>query len=169
MARRKLSDADKRILDVLQADGRIANVALAERVRMSPSPCLRRVKRLVQDGVIKGFAAIVDLKAIGLGVEAFAQVTIERHADAEATAFREAVKDVEEVLSCYAMTGELDFLLRIVVADLEAYGEFVRKTLLQLPSVKDVRTSSSSRSSRPRPAAPWVPFPLPIERRRPAG
>ena len=141
MARRKLSDADKRILDVLQADGRIANVALAERVRMSPSPCLRRVKRLVQDGVIKGFAAIVDPKAIGLGVEAFAQVTIERHADAEATAFREAVKDVEEVLSCYAMTGELDFLLRIVVADLEAYGEFVRKTLLRLPSVKDVRTS----------------------------
>ena len=72
MARRKLSDADRRILDVLQTDGRIANVELAERVGMSPSPCLRRVKRLVQDGVIKGFAAIVDPKAIGLGVEAFA-------------------------------------------------------------------------------------------------
>ena len=141
MARRKLSDADRRILDVLQTDGRVANVELAERVGMSPSPCLRRVKRLVQDGVIKGFAAIVDPKAIGLGVEAFAQVTIERHADAEATAFREAVKDVEEVLSCYAMTGELDFLLRIVVADLDAYGAFVRQTLLRLPSVKDVRTS----------------------------
>ena len=141
MARRKLSAADRRILDVLQTAGRIANVELAERVGMSSSPCLRRVKRLVQDGVIKGFAAIVDPKAIGLGVEAFAQVTIERHADAEATAFREAVKDVEEVLSCYAMTGELDFLLRIVVADLDAYGEFVRKKLLRLPSVKDVRTS----------------------------
>ena len=96
---------------------------------------------------------------MGLGVEAFAQVTIERHADAEATAFREAVKAVDEVVACYAMTGELDFLLRIVVADLDAYGEFVRKKLLRLPSVKDVRTSFVIEVVKAAPGIPVAAIP----------
>lgn len=159
MVVRKLSPADRRILDVLQHDGRITNVELAARVGMSPSPCLRRVKKLEQDGVIRGFTAQVDPRAVGLGVEAFAQVTIERHADAEATAFREAVKAVDEVVACYAMTGELDFLLRIVVADLDAYGEFVRKKLLRLPSVKDVRTSFVIEVVKAAPGIPVAAIP----------
>ena len=154
MIDRNLSSTDLRILQVLQSEGRISNVDLAERVGMSPSPCLRRVKRLEQAGVIKGYAAVIDQKAVGLGVEAFAQVNIERHTDADATAFREAVTDLDEVVSCHVMTGEMDFLLRIYVADLEAYGEFVRRKLLKLPSVKDVRTSFAIEVIKSSPTVP---------------
>ncbi len=152
--RKDLSAADLRILRVLQTEGRISNVDLAQRVGMSPSPCLRRVKRLEKDGVIKGYAALIEPKAVGLGVEAFAQVNIERHTDADATAFREAVADLDEVVACHVMTGEMDFLLRIYVADLDAYGEFVRRKLLKLPSVKDVRTSFAIEVIKSAPTIP---------------
>ncbi len=154
MSDRNLSAADLRILRVLQQEGRISNVELAERVGMSPSPCLRRVKRLEQDGVIKGYAAVIDPKVVGLGVEAFAQVNIERHTDADATAFREAVAALDEVVACHVMTGEMDFLLRIFVPDLDAYGEFVRRKLLRLPSVKDVRTSFAIEVIKASPTIP---------------
>ena len=154
MGDRNLSAADMRILRVLQSNGRISNVELAEQVGMSPSPCLRRVKRLEQDGVIKGYAAVINPKVVGLGVEAFAQVNIERHTDADATAFREAVAALDEVVACHVMTGEMDFLLRIFVPDLDAYGEFVRRKLLRLPSVKDVRTSFAIEVIKSSPTIP---------------
>ncbi len=154
MMQQNLSAADLRILRVLQSEGRISNVDLAERVGMSPSPCLRRVKRLEKEGVIKGYAAVIELKAVGLGVEAFAQVNIERHTDADATAFREAVAALDEVVACHVMTGEMDFLLRIFVPDLDAYGAFVRRKLLKLPSVKDVRTSFAIEVIKSSPTVP---------------
>ena len=165
MANPRLSGADRRILRVLQREGRISNVELARRVGMSPSPCLRRVRRLEQEGVIKSYAAVVDPRAVGLGVEAFAQVNIERHTDADATAFREAVRSVDEVVACYVMTGEMDFLLRILVPDLDAYGDFIRRKLLKMPSVKDVRTSFAIEVIKNRPGLPMpVAQPVPVLR-----
>ncbi|MCP5371483.1 MAG: Lrp/AsnC family transcriptional regulator [Hyphomicrobiales bacterium] len=138
---RKLTQSDRRILRVLQAEGRISNVDLAARVGMSPSPCLRRVRQLEADGIVTGYAATVDPRAVGLGVEAFIQVSIERHTDAEARTFRDAVAALPEVVACYIMAGEMDFLLRIMVADLDAYGRFALDRLMKIPGIKDVRSS----------------------------
>jgi Lrp/AsnC family transcriptional regulator, leucine-responsive regulatory protein len=136
-----LSPADLRILAVLQHEGRISNVDLAERVSMSPSPCLRRTRELERAGVIRRYAALVNRKAVGLGVEAFAQVSIDQGRDAGADAFRAAILARREIIACYVMTGEMDFLLHVVVPDLDSYADFAIKVLLKLPGVKNVRTS----------------------------
>jgi len=138
---RKLSQSDRRILRVLQGNGRISNVDLAAEVGISPSPCLRRVRQLEADGIVTGYSATIDPKAVGLGVEAFIQVGIERHTDAEARSFRDAVMELPEVVACYVMAGEMDFLLRVMVADLDAYGRFALDKLMKLDGVKDVRSS----------------------------
>ncbi len=141
MPHRPLSDADRRILSVLQSHGRITNVDLADRVAMSQSPCLRRVKALEGDGVITGYGAKLDRKALNLGLEAFVQVKIERHTDEDAQAFRDAVARRPEVVGCYAMTGDMDFLLRILAPDLEAFGRFAMHTLLKMPGVRETKSS----------------------------
>ena len=135
-----ISRADARILTELQNEGRLSNVELAARVGMSPSPCLRRLKRLEEAGIIEGYAARVSKAALGYSVEAFAQIRLERHSEAETDSFRQAVAGVPEVIACFAVTGDTDYLLRIVARDLEAYGEFLRTRLLNLPNIKDIRT-----------------------------
>jgi Lrp/AsnC family leucine-responsive transcriptional regulator len=138
---RRLTDADLRILAVLQRDGRISNAELAERVGLSPSPCLRRLKQLESEGYIRGYAALLDRGRLGLGIEAFVRVNIERHKDAETDAFEREVRRLPEVVGVWMMAGDMDFLLHVVVADLEAYGRFTRDRLIRLPGVKDVHTS----------------------------
>jgi Lrp/AsnC family leucine-responsive transcriptional regulator len=137
----KLTAADLKILDVLQADGRISNVELAERVGLSPSPCLRRVKQLEADGVISGYAALVDRRKIGLGVIAFVEVQVDRHNDAVAEAFRAAIVREPEVVACYAMAGGYDYMLKVVAQTLDTYAELTLKRLLRIPGVKDIRSS----------------------------
>ena len=141
MAESPLNSADLRILSVLQAEGRIANVDLAERVGLSPSPCLRRTKQLEGSGAIRGYVALLDRKRLGFGVEAFVQVSLERHQDRYDRAFREAVLSHPEIVGCYVMTGEMDYLLHVLARDLEAYGRFTLGVLLKMPGVKDVRSS----------------------------
>ena len=136
-----LTPSDLRILRALQADGRIANVDLAERVGLSPSPCLRRTKQLEASGIIRGYAALLDRKKLGFGVEAFVQVSLDRHQDRLDRAFREAMLSRSEVVGCYVMTGETDYLLHVLVRDLEAYGQFTMAVLLKMPGVKDVKSS----------------------------
>jgi Lrp/AsnC family transcriptional regulator, leucine-responsive regulatory protein len=136
-----LTPADLRILRVLQAEGRIANVDLAQRVGLSPSPCLRRMKQLEASGTIRGYVALLDRKRLGFGVEAFVQVSLERHQDRYDKIFREAVLSHPEIVGCYVMTGEMDYLLHILARDLEAYGRFTLEILLKMPGVKDVRSS----------------------------
>ena len=136
-----LTATDLRILRTLQADGRIANVDLAERVGLSPSPCLRRMKQLEANGVIRGYVALLDRKKLGFGVEAFVQVSLDRHQDRLDRAFREAVLSHSEIVGCYVMTGEMDYLLHVLVRDLEAYGQFTMAVLLKMPGVKDVKSS----------------------------
>ncbi|MEA2782123.1 MAG: Lrp/AsnC family transcriptional regulator, leucine-responsive regulatory protein [Rhodospirillaceae bacterium] len=136
-----LTPSDLKILRVLQTDGRIANVDLAERVGLSPSPCLRRTKQLEANGAIRGYVALLDRKKLGFGVEAFVQVSLERHQDRYDRAFREAVLGHSEIIGCYVMTGEMDYLLHILAKDLEAYGRFTLDVLLKMPGVKDVKSS----------------------------
>ncbi len=140
-ARGKLSAADRRILAEVQRQGRIANVDLAAKVGMAPSPCLRRLKALEENGVITGWRAEVDGRAIGWGVEAFAFVKLAHSEEGWRTRLIERLKLFDEVVACWALSGEVDLLLRCVAADLEAYGEFAINRLLTLPGVADVRSS----------------------------
>jgi Lrp/AsnC family transcriptional regulator, leucine-responsive regulatory protein len=141
MTEMSLAASDLRILRALQADGRIANVDLAARVGLSPSPCLRRTKQLEASGIIRSYAALLDRKKLGFSVEAFVQVSLDRHQDRLDRAFREAVLARSEVIGCYVMTGEMDYLLHVLVRDLEAYGQFTMAVLLKMPGVKDVKSS----------------------------
>jgi len=136
----KLTRADRKILQILQEDGKISNVELAERVGLSPSPCLRRVKQLEASGLISGYVALLDRRKARLGVLAYVEVQVD-HTEGAAEAFRQAVLREPEVVGCYVMTGSFDYLLRVVAPDLDAYGELMMKRLLKMPAVKDVRSA----------------------------
>jgi Lrp/AsnC family leucine-responsive transcriptional regulator len=137
----KLDAIDRRILAALQRDGRLTNVQLAEEVGLSPSPCLRRVRLLEEAGVIGGYHALLHRGEVGLGLTVFVSVKVERHRDAEARMFRDAVLALPEMVSCHLVSGEADFLLQVVVPDLAAYERFLLGTLLKLPGVSDVRSN----------------------------
>lgn len=140
MAKPALDAADLRILDALQRNGRLSNVDLAEQVGLSPSPCLRRVRELEEAGYIQGYAALLDRRRLGFGVVAFVEVKIDQNAEGDAR-FRQAVERIPEVVSCFVMTGTMDYLLQVVVPDLDAFAEVSMRRLLQIPGVKDVRSS----------------------------
>ncbi|HYF60698.1 MAG TPA: Lrp/AsnC family transcriptional regulator [Burkholderiaceae bacterium] len=142
----ELDRTDLRILAELQRDGRLTNQALAERVALSPSPCLRRVRRLEEAGVIRGYVALVEPRAVGLGVVAYSSVRLEKRAPVRGgripyDEFREAVRDWPEVVACHATTGDVDYLLRVHVGTLDDFSRFVQQRLLRHPGVIDVRTS----------------------------
>lgn len=136
-----LDEADRRILRALQQDGRMPIVALAEKVGLSPTPCQRRVKRLEEAGVIARYAAVLDPARVGMPVQAFVMVGLTSHEEAIVAAFHKALAQRPEVLAAHAMSGEMDYLLHVVAADLEAYGEFALKALLRMPGVKETRSS----------------------------
>ena len=132
---------DLRILDVLQQDGRISNADLADRVGLSASPCLRRMRSLEERGVIQGYRADLDPLQLGLTILAFVEVRISRHGAGTAAIFREAMLKERLVVGCYMVTGSYDFLLKVVARDLESYKSFTLETLLEMPDVQDIRTS----------------------------
>lgn len=154
-----LDAIDRRILAALQRDGRLTNADLADAVGLSPSPCLRRVKLLEKAGVIAGYHATLDRKAIGLGLTIFVGIKVERHHDEEARAFREAVAALDEVVSCHLVSGEADFLLQVVVADLAAYERFLLGTLLKLPGVSDIRSNFAIQTVKDRAPLPLDQLP----------
>jgi Lrp/AsnC family leucine-responsive transcriptional regulator len=137
----KLDRLDARILAELQSDGRRSVVELAERVGLTGTPCARRVRQLEQSGVIQGYAAVLDPARLGLKVQAFVQVKLERHTDENVEQFQRELAALEQVVSCFATTGEYDFMLQIVAPDLEALSELVLKKLLKISSVRDVHSS----------------------------
>jgi Lrp/AsnC family leucine-responsive transcriptional regulator len=136
-----LDSIDCRIVAALQADGRLTNLELAERVGLSPSPCLRRVKRLERDGYIETYRAMLQRNRLGLGLTVFVGVKIGGHANVEAEAFQEAVVAMPEVVACHLVSGEADYLLEVVVPDLEHYQRFLIGKLLALPIVREVRSN----------------------------
>lgn len=141
-----LDPIDCRIIVALQADGRLSNLELAERVGLSPSPCLRRVKRLERDGYIEGYRAVLERNRVGLGLTVFVGVKIDGHANERAEAFQEAILAMPEIVACHIVSGEADYLLEIVVPDLGHYQRFLLGKLLSLPIVKEVRSNIAIQS-----------------------
>ena len=140
-----LDKLDRQLLSNLQADGRATFDQLSEKVSLSPSAILRRVKRLEDAGIIDRYVALVKPEAIGLGLTAYINVRLEKHAETHKRnpmdLFRASVQTWPEVVECAALTGEMDYLLRVVVRDMSAYSRFVMDTLLKHPSVQDCKTS----------------------------
>lgn len=135
----KLDEIDHRILSELQKDGRIPNNILAERVRLSPSPCLRRVKILEEAGIVDRYVAILEPTAVGIGVTVFARVRLHSQDASTIEHFTLEVRKLMEVVECYLISGDCDFLLRIVATDLNAYREFQMSHLTRIEGVKNVR------------------------------
>jgi Lrp/AsnC family leucine-responsive transcriptional regulator len=131
---------DRRIVRELQRDARISNQDLAERVNLSPSPCLRRVRRLEALGVLRGYTAIVDEEQLGLPVTAFVEVRLEQQNEATIRAFEAGVQALDEVLACYLMAGARDYLLHVVAPSLKSYETFVRGKLTRIPGIGELET-----------------------------
>jgi Lrp/AsnC family leucine-responsive transcriptional regulator len=141
MATAKLNRIDRRLLDILQRDGQLTNLELAGRVNLSPSACLRRVRALEEAGIIRRYVALLDPRKLGLGLMGFVNVKLEKRGRVPTDAFARAVKDWPEVMACHALTGEMDYLLRVQVEDLEHFSRFVMDSLLKHPGVLDVKSS----------------------------
>jgi Lrp/AsnC family leucine-responsive transcriptional regulator len=136
-----LDEIDLKILRLLEADGRLTNVELANRVGLSPSPCLRRVRRLEAEGVIEGYGARINRAKVGFGLTAFLSVKLDRPHEPEARHFRNSMQRLPHVLSCYLISGQPDFLLEVTVSDLSQYSNSLLASLRELPEIKDVQSS----------------------------
>ncbi|RIK83818.1 MAG: AsnC family transcriptional regulator [Hyphomicrobiales bacterium] len=136
-----LDAIDVRIIAAIQNDGRISINDLAEKVGLSPSPCARRLRILEEKGVIKGYAAMIDQTKVGLPVSAFASIKLERQREEDLDRFARAVAGWPEVVDCYLMTGQRDYLMRIVVKDLQAYETFIKSKLTRLEGIASIETS----------------------------
>jgi Lrp/AsnC family leucine-responsive transcriptional regulator len=152
MANIEIDAIDRRILAILQENGRLSNQEIAERINLSPSPCLRRIRRLEESGVIRGYVALLDAQKLGLDLLAYVNVRLEKRSGpalsprggaTHADLFRAAVQTWPEVVACHAMTGDMDYLLRVQVEDMAHFSRFVQDQLLHHPSVIDVKTSFS--------------------------
>jgi Lrp/AsnC family leucine-responsive transcriptional regulator len=137
----ELDDIDKRIVAALQAEGRLPIVDLADRVGLSATPCQRRVKRLEEEGVITRYAALISPAAMGVGLQALVEITLDDHSEKTVDAFEAAIRARTEVVACYAVTGDMDFLVHVLVPDLASFSEFAMKALLRMPGVKGTRSS----------------------------
>ncbi len=138
-----LDATDLKILDALQRNGRLTNAELADKAGLSLSPCWRRLKRLEESGVIEGYQAVLNHRALGLGVTAFVRVDIERHTPAMERRFEDSIADLPEIVSCHVISGEGAFMLIVMAASLESFSNFALNTLMALPGVKDTQTSFS--------------------------
>ena len=154
MPRIKLDKIDRKILDNLQKDGRMSNVDLAKEAGISAPPCLRRVRALEDAGLIKSYHARVDNKALGYGVTIFAKVKLESHADTDLSAFEAACAGWDCVRECWMLTGDTDFLLKIVARDWDDYQQFLTSPLTASPNVSSVKSSLSIRASKEEPGVP---------------
>jgi Lrp/AsnC family leucine-responsive transcriptional regulator len=152
---------DLRILERLQHDARISNVELARAVNLSPSPCLARVRALEEDGTIEKYVTLLDPKKIGITVSVLVQVTLEKQVEPALEAFERAVRDRPEVMECYLMTGDADYLLRVLVPDVPAFERFILEFLSRVPGVGNIKSSFALKQVKyqtalplPRPAQP---------------
>ncbi|MDG2375351.1 MAG: Lrp/AsnC family transcriptional regulator [Woeseiaceae bacterium] len=137
---------DKSILSELQNDGRISNVELASRVSLSESACLRRVRALEESGLIERYVALLDQKAVDLTSTVFVHIALRREEQRELAAFEEAVQGIPEIMECYLMTGEFDYLLRVVVSDMADFERLHNEALTRLPGVARVNSSVAIRT-----------------------
>lgn len=150
----ELDRIDHAIIRELQADGRLSNQTLSERVGLSPSPCSRRLKLLEENGVIKGYTALIDEAALGVAMSVFVFIKLERQVDDTLNAFESAIMEFPEVLDCWLMTGTRDYLLRIVTTGLPHYESFLTGELTRIPGVASIESSLSLRRVKSALAAP---------------
>lgn len=155
-----LTAIDARILAALQDEGRLTNQDLAERVGMSTSPCWRRVRQMEEQGLIQGYRAVLDRRRIGLGVLAFVRVKIDSHSESEAHAFERDVLQLDDVVACYSIAGDADFLLQVVSRDLDTYADFAMAVIRRLPGIEEMQTMFVLKEIKPFAGLP-VARPLP--------
>lgn len=132
---------DIQILEALQRRGNATNSALGDEVHLSPSQVSRRITRLEQTGIIAAYAALLDPGAVGLGVSAFANVILERHSEGSSEAFERAIAALPEVVECFSVSGDADYVLRIVASDLAAFSELMMKRIMRLPGLAHIKTN----------------------------
>ncbi|WP_204329362.1 Lrp/AsnC family transcriptional regulator [Rhizobium leguminosarum] len=141
-----LDKFDIAILKCLQEDARATNVEIAEKVNLSPSPCLRRIRNLERSGIIRGYTADIDRKEVGLGLTVFVEFKVVQHSRENSEAQQKALLAIPEIVSCFLISGTADFLAEVVVEDLAAYERLLTETLLTLPNVSDIRSNFAIRS-----------------------
>lgn len=155
MKKNPLSQTDIKILAALQQDARITNQTLADELGMSASPCWRKVRKLEDDDVIQGYRAVLDRRKIGLGVMVFIRVSIDSHSEAEARKFEREVIELEDVVACYSIGGDADFLLQVVAGDLDTYADFSMSVIRRLPGIKEMQSMFVLKEIKP-----FVAFPI---------
>ena len=145
---------DRKILAVLQAEGRVTNVDLAARVELTAPPCLRRVRALEEAGVIRGYHADLDASKLGFAITVFAMVSLRSQAEEDLRAFENHIRALPQVRECHMLNGEIDFILKIVAHDLQSFQEFLTSHLTPAPNVASVKTSLTIRTSKYEPGVP---------------
>lgn len=158
-----LDAIDLQILDTLQAHAKLPNVELAARVHLSPSPCLARVRALEERGIIRRYATLLDPLAIGLSVSVFIQISLEKQARKSLEIFESAIRQRPEVMECYLMSGDADYLLRVVVPDVQALERFILDKLTPIPGIASIRSSFALKQVKYETA---LPLPAPPRKRR---
>jgi len=143
-----LDKAEKDILRILQSDGRISNVELAEKVGLSESPCFRRTKQLEEKGTIAAYTAILDQRQIGLQVTAFIQVSLNKQDEEETVEFLKKVTAEEHIIECHAMSGAYDYLLKVVTQNMDHFSELVMQQILKYPGVQDLESHFSLKENK---------------------
>ncbi|WP_321837622.1 Lrp/AsnC family transcriptional regulator [Pseudomonas kulmbachensis] len=151
-----LDRTDKALLAALQGNARLTVAELAESVSLTTSPCWRRVKILEESGIITVYQAVLSPKELGYGVTAFVSVMMESHSQEVARKFEQRLLEIPEIIACHNVSGRYDFLLEVVAKDLESFGEFAREVLQALPAVKEVYSSFSYKSVKPRRVVPVI-------------
>lgn len=152
----ELDAFDRKILQMLQRQGRASNVELSEQVHLSAPQCLRRVRQLEEKGVIRGYAAQADPESLGLGVMAFVSLAVDREEVKRVRQLEKAIRQFPEILECYTISGDFDYLLKVVARDLKALSQFLTDRLMQLPGVASVRSMICMEEVKPS-------SPLPVE------
>lgn len=155
----QLDAVDLRILDQLQRDSSLTNVELARRVHLSPSPCLARVKALEAAGVIRQYVALVQAPALGLGLSVFISVSLKSQHKAALAEFERRIAEHDEVMECYLMTGDSDYLIRVALPDLPALEKFILEQLTPIPGIEKIRSSFALKQVRYKTALPLPPAP----------
>ena len=149
-----LDEIDRQLLQELQAEGRVTNVELARRVGLTAPPCLRRVRALEDEGVIRGYHADLEPSKLGFAIVVFAMVSLKSQAEEALREFEDAMQDLPEVREVHMLNGEIDFILKIVSRDLQSFQEFLTSKLTPAPNVASVKTSLTIRTSKYTPGVP---------------
>lgn len=150
----KIDAVDIRILNELQVDGSLTNLELAKRVHLSPSPCLTRVKALENDGVIDRYVALVQPKSLGLNLSVFISISLKEQSKSALAAFEKSIADHDEIMECYLMTGDSDYLIRVAVADITALEKFILEQLTPIAGIEKIRSSFALKQVKYKTALP---------------